>query len=80
MSQLQEIFKDQPELLNEPAVKALIKHFETQYNRTVQVATRKSTLNDKIFTVVVRSNRMTVKGTPSNEAMDAIIDIISKEY
>lgn len=80
MSQLQEIFKDQPELLNEPAVKALIQHFEKHYNQAVQIATRKSKLNDKIFAVVIHSERMIVQGTPSNDVVDRIVDIISKEY
>jgi hypothetical protein len=78
MSMLEEIFKTNPQLLNEPEVQSLIKHCEDTYAKTVKIAKNYQNFHDEVLEIIVYSEICLINGTPAKDALQKIEDAITK--
>lgn len=70
---LQEIFKDKPELLEEPAVKALIEYVKVQHQRNCDIASRYQMEYSDIILKCMNSDVFVIDGIPSKTVIEAIL-------
>ena len=73
-----EIFKDQPELLKEPAVKDLIKYVQDVHKRNVQITQRHMKFHDDVFDLIMYSNVVLIDGKPCDGVVEKILELIAK--
>jgi hypothetical protein len=73
---LTEIFKDRPELMEEPEVKHLIEYVKEQYVKGFELfyKTRRREMN--VLEVVFQSELFVINGTPAEEALNKIAKIL----
>lgn len=72
---LYDIFIKKPELLDDPEVKLLIKHFQDTYKIVVERNRLLQETNFKMITEAMESEIMIINGKPSAKAIENIIRI-----
>jgi hypothetical protein len=73
---LKEIFKNNPELLENEEVKKLISHAETNHNRTVRMNRKLMDTRCSIYDIIMNSELFLIDGTPAKQAIIEIANII----
>lgn len=72
MKTIGEIFKDRPELLEEPEVKELVEQFKYQFNI---IKKRKMDYWDKVTELTMNSEFFVIEGTSCHDTVAAIHDL-----
>jgi hypothetical protein len=75
---LDEIFKTNPKLLEEPEVQALIKYAEDAHKKFYSIHTEYKNCHDEILELLMYSELILIKGRSSKETLELIHDSISK--
>ena len=73
---LEEIFKTNPKLLDEPEVKKLIDHCEKQYSKTVNLCKKYQDFHYKVFDIVSNSEIVVMNGQSCEHGMNEILKLL----
>ena len=76
---LEEIFKEKPELLNEPCVQNLIEYVKAQHNHNVGIFNKLNGFHAKVLDLCLYSDVMVIKGRPSKDVVEDILTLIENE-
>jgi hypothetical protein len=77
---LEEIFKDQPELLQEPAVIKLVDYVQQQHRHNAEICQRHQKFFNDVFDVAMYSEITVIGGTPCEKSMKQIAELIQKHF
>jgi hypothetical protein len=69
---LEEIFKDEPELLQNASVQKLIAYVKEQHARTYNINKKLKQFESDVMDVVMHSELILIEGTPAKEALKKI--------
>lgn len=75
MKTINEIFKNKPELLEEPEVKELVEQFKYQFN---QIKTKHQNYIDRVTTLTMNSDCFVINGMPCPDVVEKINDLSFK--
>lgn len=78
MTMLEEIFKDKPELLDEPAVKELVKFAHEQHKKALNVYKKYYDFHEKVIDTCCNTEVFIVNGSDCKSAIMSILDEIEK--
>jgi hypothetical protein len=73
---LQEIFKTNPGLLEEPEVKRLIDYVSGQHERSYKIWMRDKDRVNEVLWAVMNSEVFVIGGTPAKEALQRVVQIL----
>ena len=74
---LETIFKTNPDLLNEPEVKNLIEHVQSQHKRMVSITTEFKSFHDFVLGKCMYSELILINGKDSKETLTEILKEIN---
>lgn len=77
MNKLNEIFKTNKSLLDEPEVKELVLYFENQYNKMFNAYTKLDDLEFKITHECMISELIIKDGKNAKDALEAILKLLN---
>jgi hypothetical protein len=72
---LEEIFKDEPELLQNASVQKLIAYVQKQNERSYDIHTKLKQFESQCVDIVMHSELVIINGTPAKEALDKIAQL-----
>ena len=75
MKTINEMFKNKPELLEEPEVKELVEQFKYQFN---QIKTKYQNYVDRVTTLTMNSDCFVINGMPCADVVEKINDLSFK--
>jgi hypothetical protein len=75
---LDEIFKDEPELLQNATVQKLITYVRAQHERTYNINQSLQQFESEVMDIVMHSELILINGTPAKEALDKIAQLYIK--
>jgi hypothetical protein len=75
---IDEIFKGQEHLLNEPAIKLLLSEIKTQYDDMYKRIRNSRSFYDQVLNVFVGSGRVMIEGTTDTETLDKIEKLLDE--
>lgn len=78
MRTLEDIFKSNKSLLNEPEVIDLINQVEKMHKRTVGIAKKMSSFHDFVLDKLMYSEVILIKGKDSKQTIIEILEYINK--
>lgn len=75
MNSLQDIFKNRPELMEDPEVKALIDHCQNVQVRNANICKSYQEFEHRVIELAMQSELVLVKGRPAKEVLSDIIEL-----
>ena len=75
---LEEIFKTNPELLENKEVKELIKYVEEMHDRTYSIAKKDRKFYDNVLELMMYSNLTLINGRSEKETIELIMNLLNK--
>jgi len=74
---LNEIFKTNPKLLEEPEVKNLIEYVQKQHERSLNITNKYIDFHSKVWEKCMYSEVMLIKGKKSKETINEILQLLN---
>jgi hypothetical protein len=75
---LEEIFKTNPSLLDQPEVKALIEYCQSVHQKNLSITKNYKDFYDRVLETVVHNEQMIINGTPDKLTVERILQLTSE--